>query len=581
MYSGTKLIDALARQHQNRSTVGLFKSGTFKLDWRAKVGSFPHPDTETIVSAGEPCGSWRTVRVVRQGRDCPSRPEDKRNVGENWNSLPDLPLNGYVPAASIRGIVRAWASKHPAFRARMQELLGYQTDATIFPGRIEFLDAFPTEPTKITLDIVNPQQDFQVFHEGQSTPLSLYTLGDGREEIEITVAIRGTHQATPEEVRMVWEWVQQALSTYGIGSRTASGYGVLKAPVGYKNLEKLPTLAADFSSKKLDFTLYSQGNSGPDMKTIELRPAHWRGWLRSWLMRFFLGVMSRENAEFTVGELMGTLDRSTDGKSRQGSIRLQLLQSPSCWGAASQEGGYLRFYKWRGSLKLSAPKDILNEIILPIVRIAARVGGVGKGWRRPLHRFVMGNNNPAARGSQLELTHKVRIPDPDRLKNVPFAIGLNPNDWLAVYDKWQAAVKRHWPERYLTNIPTLNAEVFSPKTCAVYLVLGPDENPIDPEEIEWNDMRTTETRGEGMDLIYQPKYKRKSDVGGDAGNGGAYCSWVSIARRVTKDGCQEVVCLFMGDNKPLRSQFLTDLANIDDSINLFGIQPPARDRPNS
>jgi CRISPR-associated protein Cmr6 len=57
MYSGTKLIDALAKQHQKRSQAGLFKSGVFTLDWRSKVGSFPHPDQETLVSAGEPCGA--------------------------------------------------------------------------------------------------------------------------------------------------------------------------------------------------------------------------------------------------------------------------------------------------------------------------------------------------------------------------------------------------------------------------------------------------------------------------------------------------------------------------------------------
>ena len=53
IYSGTKLVDALAKQHQNRSQSGLFKSGIFILDWRSKVGSFPHPDQSTIVSAGD------------------------------------------------------------------------------------------------------------------------------------------------------------------------------------------------------------------------------------------------------------------------------------------------------------------------------------------------------------------------------------------------------------------------------------------------------------------------------------------------------------------------------------------------
>ena len=164
MYSGTKLVDALARQHEKRSNSELFKSSEFILDWRSKVGSFPHPDGETIVSAGEPCGSWRTVTLTKREKDSngkwqdkkyQSRPEDKRNLDHNLE-VAILPLNGYVPAASIRGIVRAWVSQHPDLVPRMKDLLGYQDGSRIIAGKIEFLDAFPIEATKLTLDIVNP-----------------------------------------------------------------------------------------------------------------------------------------------------------------------------------------------------------------------------------------------------------------------------------------------------------------------------------------------------------------------------------------------------------------------------------------
>jgi CRISPR-associated protein Cmr6 len=586
MYSGPKLIEALAKQHEIRSKSELFKSGTFTLGWRAKVGSFPHADTETIVSAGEPCGAWSEVTVTRrernqngqwQNNEYQSRPEDKRNVGENCQAMEELPLYGYIPAASIRGIVRAWASQYPALEPRMKELLGYQTESEIIAGKIEFLDAFPTEPTKLSLDIVNPQQNFQVFHQGQSTPLSLYTLGDGHSTIEITVAIRGKAGAKADEVNTVWEWVQQALSTQGIGSRNASGYGALKAPSGYKPSEELPKLPAGYSSKILSFTLYSQGNAGPDMKTIELRPTHWRGWLRSWLLRFFLGVMSPNDAKFTVGELLGTLEESSDGESRQGTVRLRLIPIPdrSCWGKKSQDLIYRRIYKWKGQVKISAPRDILNEIILPIIKIAVQVGGVGKGWRRPLHCFVMNNDNQneAARGCHLELKHKVRLND-GTTGDRNFGINLNQEGWSKLYNNWKNAVKNHWRDRYSEDIAPINAEVFSPRTCAVYLVNGPYENPIDSQDLEWLYNNVTDTRGEGMNLIYQPTYKREPDVGGDAGFGNAHCSWVSIKRINKQDTCQEVVCIFMGDGtNQLRSSFLQDLSNIDGAVHLFGQTP--------
>ncbi|MFM6477683.1 MAG: RAMP superfamily CRISPR-associated protein, partial [Dolichospermum sp.] len=353
MYTGIELINLLEKQHQKRSQSGLFKKDTFTIQWRAKVGSFPHPDVETIVSAGEPCGAWRPG----QGR----RPEDKRNVGENWQQLRTLPLNGYIPGSCIRGLVRAWAKERPEIRPKMYQLLGYQENDKITPGKIEFLDAWPETATKLSLDIVNPQQEFQVYHQGQCTPLSLYTLGNGEDKIPVIVAIRGIpEKATEEEVSEVWEWVRQALSLYGVGSRTASGYGALKTSVAAQN----PTPDPNYLVKQFEFSLYSQGSAGPHTQTMELRPSHWRGWLRSWLMRFFLGVMPENLAKLTVAELMGEIDAG-DGKSRKGCVRLQMIQGKP-WEERSENQP--SFYLWKGKLQISAPKDILNKIILPIIR---------------------------------------------------------------------------------------------------------------------------------------------------------------------------------------------------------------------
>ncbi|MFM6272487.1 MAG: RAMP superfamily protein, partial [Dolichospermum sp.] len=203
-----------------------------------------------------------------------------------------------------------------------------------------------------------------------------------------------------EEVSEVWEWVRQALSLYGVGSRTASGYGALKTSVAAQN----PTPDPNYLVKQFEFSLYSQGSAGPHTQTMELRPSHWRGWLRSWLMRFFLGVMPENLAKLTVAELMGEIDAG-DGKSRKGCVRLQMIQGKP-WEERSENQP--SFYLWKGKLQISAPKDILNKIILPIIRFAVMVGGVGRGWRRPLHIFCMNNGRAASRGTQLILTHKLQ-----------------------------------------------------------------------------------------------------------------------------------------------------------------------------
>ena len=572
MYTGSRLIELLEQQHQMRSQSGLFQTGIFTLQWRAKVGSFPHPDLETLVSAGEPCGTWRPSQ---------GRPEDKRNVGQNWNQLQTLPLNGYIPGASIRGLVRAWAMQRPEIWPRMHKLLGNQDNSTISAGKIEFLDAWPVEPTQLTLDIVNPQQQFQVYHQGQSTPLSLYTLGNG-EAIDIKVAIRGIPRLVKEaEVQEVWNWVQQALLLYGVGSRTASGYGTLSSG----SLGATPD--PEHAIKQFEFSLFSQGSAGPDTGTMELRPSHWRGWLRSWVLRFLLGVMSKENAETTVGELLGTLEPD----SRKGCVRLQMVKGQT-WGEVSVDRP--TFYIWKGKLLLHAPSDTLNKIILPIVRFAVSVGGVGRGWRRPLHVFHMRNGRAAARGTHLALTHQLRNKSTKEWETNPYGLPIDADFWTGVYGDWLTAVKSQWPGRVTLGNHNIIAEVFSPTTCAVYAVPGPDVEPLARRDRRWQRIDTKAeidaeaTRGDGMYLIYQEtpprNYKRNREVGGDAAGGGnAHCSWVSIKRvniahKQEETDCQEVVCLFIGGETPqsnhVRSRFLGDLARMTGATHLFGVKSP-------
>ena len=577
MYTAPRLTELLFKQHQQRNQSDLFRQGQFTIRWRAKVGSFPAPDVETIISAGEPCGAWTPEA------GCPanlSRPEDKRNVGDNWEYFSELPLYGYIPASSIRGLVRSWVlrQKNNELRYLMEELLGVQQKEQdeITAGKIEFFDAWPIEPTKLSLDIVNPQEPFQVFHQGQSTPLSFYTLGDGETSIPVKVAIRGISPlAKKEDVDTVWGWVEQALSLYGVGSRTASGYGSLK-PVTKVSLQQEP----EYAKKTFSFTLYNQGCAGPNINTMELRPSHWRGWLRSWVLRFFLGVMSQAEAQRTVGELFGTIEP----EAVAGCVRLKMIKGKT-WGERSQDRPY--FYTWKGQIEISAPQDILNKIILPIVKFAVSVGGVGRGWRRPLHIFTMRNGNTASRGTHLKLIHRIRTRQTNELKTVLYGISpAKPELWQQTYQRWRSAVQEKWSDRFLTNANRqLTAEVFAPHTCAIYAVPYPVEEPINIEDSTWNFTEPLDTRGEGIDLIYQPDYKRQREVGGSAAGGGnSHCSWVSIKRAKVRhpdenidSDCQEIVCLFLGGTNPnsqdLRANFLQDLSNIEGAISLFGVSP--------
>ncbi|MBE9138183.1 RAMP superfamily protein [Nodosilinea sp. LEGE 07088] len=588
MYETTQLLTELLEQQNQQREQSLFKKGIFTLRWRTKVGSCPHPDTETLTSAGEPSGAWKWS-------------QQDFDTLENRKST--LPINGYIPASSIRGMVKAWAKQRPGLKSRVNELLGYSNHSgQIFTGKVAFLDAWPTEATQLKRDIVNPQEKFQVYHdpEQQGKPLPFYTLGNGNRPITVIVAIQGIRgsNVTEQEIEEAWSWVQQALTAHGIGGRTASGYGAVESPEGSTEMS---SVYPGYAVQDLNFTLYSQGSAGPETKVMELRPSHWRGWLRSWMLRCFLGLMNESNAQKIVGKLMGSLE-ANDGQSQAGVVRLrQSLRDNQPIRTTTRP----EFYIWQGQLSLAAPEDILQEIVLPVVRFAISVGGVGRGWRRPLHIFQMKKGDrffPAVRGTHLLMTRR------DRAKNKTFQYQLpsDPQHWSQLYDRWSAAVQKRWSsycdpdiEAHLKKHP-LRAEIFSPKTCTVYVVPGTTENPLDTRNKNWTlyegqPLPSTDTHGDGLYLVYRDtkerRYKRNPELGGNAAQGGnqrSHCSWVSIRRidkpnQIVDTDCQEVVCLFMGEwNKntnsyhPVRMKFLQDLDSLtgeSGATQLFGINP--------
>jgi len=580
MYQTTQLLTDLLNQRSQNNDRTCFKQGTFTLPWRTKAGSFPSPDTETLTSAGEPAGAW------------PWSCQDFGNLGERKTALP---VNGYIPASSIRGMVRAWAKKRPELQERVNDLLGCQAQGgEIVAGKVAFLDAWPTVATQLMCDIVNPQEEFQVFHnpDQQGTPLPFYTLGDGRRVISIVVAIHGIRgsEVTQTEIDEVWKWVEQALTAHGIGSRTASGYGIVQSSTTSADLSMT---APGYVLQDLIFTLYSQGAYGANPMQPELRPSHWRGWLRSWMLRCFLGLMNKSNAQKVVGELMGSLD-ADNGKPQSGLVRLrQSLRKNQPVRTTTRP----EFYIWQGQLSLAAPDGILQEIVLPIVRFAISVGGVGRGWRRPLHLFQMKIRDrrtgeekffPAARGTHLIMTRY----NPIKNKTFQYHIPPDPEHWSQLYNQWSTAVYKQWSsycekdiEAHLKQNP-LRAEIFSPKTCAVYVVPGTLENPLDIPNKDWTldrnqPLPSTDTHGDGLYLVYRDtqdrRYKRNPELGGNAAQGGnqrSHCSWVSIRRidtpnQIVDTACQEVVCLFMGDwnqnsnsYHPVRVKFLQDLDSL-------------------
>jgi CRISPR-associated protein Cmr6 len=217
--------------------------------------------------------------------------------------------------------------------------------------------------------------------------------------------------------------------------------------------------------------------------------------------------MSCEDAQITLAELMGTLEP----ESRKGCVRLQMFQGKT-WGELSENEP--DFYTWQGRLHLSAPQEILNPILMPIIKFAVSVGGVGRGWRRPLHIFHIDNGRAFARGSDLQLNAAARKKGSTQVELKSCSLPINPEVWISLYQNWREAAQALWSERVKPFDFNPPAEAFSPTACAIYAVPGPKREPLDRNYGEWEELKAENTRGAGMRLIYQPDYKRQVEVGG-------------------------------------------------------------------
>jgi CRISPR-associated protein Cmr6 len=143
----------------------------------------------------------------------------------------------YIPATSIKGVVRSWiiqsvfnfdekaALKHPDFC----NWFGSQSNS----GGFVFFDAFPTQLPNIEPDIMNVH--YPKYYNGSEPPT------DTQSPIPVvflTVVdtpfmflIGSKHSKLTEskiENKTIGEWLIEVLSEHGIGAKTAVGYGYMQ-----------------------------------------------------------------------------------------------------------------------------------------------------------------------------------------------------------------------------------------------------------------------------------------------------------------------------------------------------------------
>ncbi len=138
----------------------------------------------------------------------------------------------YIPASSIKGILRHYLSELEEGKAYIEQIFGKndQDSSTGKPvrGQYIFFDAFPTKAPRIELDVMTPHYP-KYYSEGKPpadwqspTPIHFLTVGQGT-PFRFLIGLPDNNLKQQLET-----WLKEALTTRGLGAKTAVGYGYWK-----------------------------------------------------------------------------------------------------------------------------------------------------------------------------------------------------------------------------------------------------------------------------------------------------------------------------------------------------------------
>lgn len=287
----------------------------------------------------------------------------------------------YVPASSIKGMVRAWATQAlPEQAAAVNQLLGCLSNSDSRLASVQFLDAFPTAPC-LSVDIATPQWDWNDSNKVEYAPSPHPMLS--MENVTIRIGLKCTSLGKVAEVETVRDWLEKALVAEGLGGRISAGYGrTLKA------IRTGQSATSQYAASKHPFELWSEGIHGVEREINEFRPVAIRGVLRYWFRAVALGLYSPMQCRELESELFGAIQPT----ARTGSLRISAE-------IEKENSGRDIPYMASGHIKLEAKNEMHLHLAQQLLILACHLGGVGQGSRRPLHW-----NSNRFRGSYWQLT---------------------------------------------------------------------------------------------------------------------------------------------------------------------------------
>ncbi len=163
------------------------------------------------------------------------RPEWRFVIGLGSESIYEVSITlhhiygfPYIPGSAVKGITRSWVI-NTEFSQIEESALKDEVFVNVFGdqknrGKVVFMDAFPKENPTIEVDIMNPHYN-EYYSEGKPpadylSPVPVQFLTVTNTNFEFILMSKDKEMLDKAKV-----WLKDALSTYGIGAKTAVGYG--------------------------------------------------------------------------------------------------------------------------------------------------------------------------------------------------------------------------------------------------------------------------------------------------------------------------------------------------------------------
>lgn len=237
------------------------------------------------------------------------------------------------------------------------------------PGILRFHGGYPVNQNwqKNLVDIVHPQQDFQVKENAKHSAYALISLY--QPEIKFSISTTKAEETNWQQIWQIWE---NALG-YGIGCRVNSGYG-LSDKITRDVLYQAKLHGEGAAAKLLD------GQK-------EFRPNIFRAAIRGHALRIF-GGLNQSLAEDIVDELFGGI---RSGQEKVGLLGMAFQPDNLRWDFVNGSDAYdvTGNLIWQLSSKLDNTEHLpwLKKLVEKLNQFAMLLGGFGKSWRRADHRI--------------------------------------------------------------------------------------------------------------------------------------------------------------------------------------------------